>query len=238
MPQYPRTTKAFSHSVTLLGAALLALLCASCATTDGDANKHANGKSTLYLTSEMLLSNDPNIEIWGSPSLTENSPYGTAVFFDGVDDGIFFKKNPLEGLSSYTVEVLIRQDTGASLEPRFLHMGDIKHDRMMLETRLTEDGQWALDSYLRSGEEYLVPLDREMLHPAGEWAHVAVVVDKGKMTNYINGVRELEGEIEFNPIEPGGMSIGVRMNQVHWFRGAIHSIRVTPTVLKPDAFQR
>lgn len=230
-------SRLIAHQVKPLCTVFAALLCASCATTDGGAHKQAEDNSVVYRTSELMLSNDPNVEVWGSPSLTEDSPYGTAVFFDGEDDAIFLKENPLEGLSSFTVEVLIRPDIGGTLEPRFLHMGTMGN-RMMLEARLTEDGQWAVDSFLRSGEDYLVLLDRGLLHPAGEWAHIAVVVDKGQMTNYINGVRELEGNLQFNPIESGGMSIGVRMNRIHWFRGAIHSIRVTPKVLKPEAFHR
>ncbi|HKK19396.1 MAG TPA: LamG domain-containing protein, partial [Opitutales bacterium] len=157
------------------------------------------------------------------------------VLFDGEDDAIFVEENPLAGLDRFTVEVIFRPDPGGSAEPRFLHIGAVSKDRMMLETR-NADGRWALDSFFRHGEDYLVLLDEAQSHPLGEWAHLAVVMNRGHVKNYVNGALELEGMLDFAPINPVGMSIGVRMNKVHWFKGAIHSIRITPRALQPSAF--
>ncbi len=191
--------------------------------------------STRYVLSDLLRSDDPSVQICGTPELVD-SPHGSAVHFNGLNDAIVLEENPLLGLSSFTIELLMRPDTGGSLEPRFLHIGEVSGDRMMLELRLTDDGQWALDSFLRAGEDYLVLLDRGRLHPAEAWAHVALVVEEGRAQNYVNGELELSGELDFHPISSGGMSIGVRMNRVHWYKGAIHSIRITPCALSPDAF--
>jgi hypothetical protein len=109
---------------------------------------------------------------------------------------------------------------------------------MLLETRLTEDGQWHLDSFLRSGEAYKVLIDPAQNHPVGEWAHVALVLDNGNMRHYVNGKLELAGEIDFEPISGGTISLGVRLGLRHWFKGGIHSIRVTPQPLKPEFFLR
>jgi hypothetical protein len=51
------------------------------------------------------------------------------------------------------------------------------------------------------------------------------------MAHYVNGQRELSGEIVFEPFRSGRTSIGVRQNRVSWFKGRIHSIRITPRAL-------
>lgn len=197
-------------------------------------SREAPPGGALYLASEVLSS--PDAQLFSAPALTDDSPFGPAVVFDGIDDQIILEETPLAGLERFTVEVILRPDAGGSLEPRFLHIGEVFGGRMMLEGRLTEAGQWAVDSYLRAGEEYLVLLDRDLLHPVGEWCHVAFVVENGHAKNYVNGVFELEGTIDFQPIEGGLVSIGARANQVHWFKGAIHSVRITPGVLSPQEF--
>jgi len=186
--------------------------------------------------SDLLANPVSGVEIAGDPVRIEGTPFGDAVLFDGVDDALFIDRNPLKGLTRFTVEIIFRQDGGGSLEPRFFHIGHAKGDRMLLETRLTGDGQWHLDSFLRSGEAYKVLIDPEQNHPVGEWAHVALVLNDGHMKHYVNGEQELEGNLEFKPMTGGSMSLGVRMNQVHWFKGAIHSIRITPEVLEPGSF--
>lgn len=39
-----------------------------------------------------------------------------------------------------------------------------------------------------------------------------------KMSHYINAVKELEGEIEFSPMNTGQISLGMRLNKVNWFK--------------------
>lgn len=191
---------------------------------------------TLYLVSDLIQSEDSDVVLSSTPIVTEDCPYGQAILFDGMDDQIVLQETPLAGLNHFTVEVLLRPDSGGSREPRFLHIGEINGDRMMLEARLTEDGGWALDTYLRAGEAWLVLLDRELLHPVGQWAHVALVVENGQARNYVNGEPELNGEFVFDPVDTGVVSIGARANRRHWFKGAIHSIRITPRPLRPEEF--
>ncbi len=72
----------------------------------------------------------------------------------------------------------------------------------------------------------------------GKWYHVALVVDDGKIVNYVNGKVELEGDLDFGPINTGETSIGVRLNRVSWFKGAVYIVLITPRALKPDEFTR
>lgn len=191
---------------------------------------------TLYVLSELVRSEDPAVLLAGNPEVTADCPFGEAVLFDGFNDQIYLQETPLAGLNEFTVEVLLRPDAGGSLEPRFLHIGEVSKDRLMLEGRLTEDGAWALDSYLRAGDAYLVLLDHAFQHPVGAWAHVAFVVRNGHARNYVNGAFEIEGHLPFDPVDSGVVSIGARSNKKHWFKGAIHSVRITPRALAPDEF--
>lgn len=161
-----------------------------------------------------------------------------AVQFDGIQDGIFLNYNPLANLSQFTVEVFFRPDPKSPHEQRFLHMGEATGSRMLLETRVTEDDQWYLDAFIKSGDSSTTLIDKEKIHPIGPWYHISFVVDHGAMDTYINGVHELHGNVQFSPFKEGKTSIGVRMNKVSWFKGSIHSIRVTPKCLAPAEFMK
>src|SRR5687767_9287282 len=63
----------------------------------------------------------------GGPTLVD-SPWGPAVKFDGVDDGLFIGEHPLAGASTWTIEALIRPDGGA-FEQRFLHLAETEIPR-------------------------------------------------------------------------------------------------------------
>ena len=169
---------------------------------------------------------------------TVDCPYGKAVQFDGTKDGLFLNTNPLEKLKQFTVEVIFQPDGKAPQEQRFLHMGEVRGDRLLLETRVTDDDRWCLDAFLLSGNSSQTLIDKNKLHPTGKWYHIAFVVDNGKTNVYVDGQLELDGKIEFSPMKAGATSIGVRMNKVSWFKGAIYKVRVTPKSLTPTEFTK
>ena len=171
----------------------------------------------------------------GNP-LTIDSPKGRAVQFDGKEDGLFIDDNPLIRLSQFTVEVLFRPDPKGEPEQRFVHMGEVNGERLMIETRLTPDDQWYLDAHLRSGDSAKTLIDKTLLHPTGKWCHVAVVVNNGKIDTFVDGNHELSGAIRFAPLTKGQTSLGVRQNKRSWFKGAIATIRITPKCLTPEEF--
>jgi hypothetical protein len=48
----------------------------------------------------------------------------------------------------------------------------------------------------------------------------------------VNGQLELEGEVKgFKPIHGGQTSIGVRQNKVHWYKGTIAKVIISPNAL-------
>lgn len=186
---------------------------------------------------ELYSSESKDITKEGAPHIVD-CPYGKALCFDGTKDGILLNANPLENLTQFTIEVLFQPDPGAPHEQRFLHMGEANGDRLLLETRVTGDDQWYLDAFIKSGDSSRALVDTEKLHRTGRWYHVAFVVDDGTMDTFVDGQHELGGKVPFSPFKGGKTSIGMRMNKVSWFKGAIHKIRITPKCLAPAEFMK
>lgn len=176
-------------------------------------------------------------EVLGSPQVVEEDGC-KAMVFNGRNDGLFFPVNPLAGWARFTIEVLIKPDPTGDAEQRFIHIQDAQGRRAMVETRITPDRQWVLDTYLRATQDSNRTLiDRSKMHPTGQWYWVALVYDGELMTNYINGIKELEGEVRLPPMVDGAISIGVRQNKVCWYKGAIREVRFSQEALKPTALQ-
>ena len=174
-------------------------------------------------------------KVLGQPRVID-SPLGKAVEFDGVDDALLVDVHPLAGAETFTWEVIFRPYTGGRPEQRFFHMQEEgTQTRLLLETRLI-DGQWCLDSYAHSGQKGQALIDRKKLHPLDQWHHVAMVYDGREFRHYINGELQGAAEVQLAPQGKGRTSIGVRINLVDYFKGAIHQSRMTRQALKIEEF--
>src|SRR5262245_30327648 len=173
------------------------------------------------------------LTVVGQPKLID-TPQGKALEFDGVDDAIFLETNPLTGLAAFTVEVLFQPYAGGPKEQRFFHLQETgSENRVLFETRLTDDGQWFLDTFVKSGDGNYTQLAKDSLHKLGPWYHAALTVDSKQMRHFVNGREELATAIEFKPQGAGQTSLGVRFNKVYWYKGAIRQVRITPRNLSP-----
>ena len=65
---------------------------------------------------------------------------------------------------------------------------------------------------------------------------MALVYDGIAMRHYVDGKEELSGPLSVAPLGRGRTSIGVRMNRMYWFKGAILKARFTPRALSPQEF--
>jgi hypothetical protein len=204
--------------------------------TMGNNSQSKNWPSNWECIPAELTPGKPGVLFCGNP-LAENTTYGKAMVFDGEDDAVFIADNPLKGLASYTIEVLMRPDMNGPEEQRFVHIGEADSDRLLLETRQMKDGSWYLDTFVLSGTSRKALLDTTLLHPAGSWYSVVLTIgEDGEMTNYVNGIMELRGKAESHLIGSGEMSIGCRRNMISWFKGAILKIRISPGVLSSKDF--
>ncbi len=172
----------------------------------------------------------------GNPRLID-SPVGKAVEFDGVDDALFMDVHPLAGAEAFTWEAIFRPDGGQEAQ-RWLHLQEAaSENRMLFELRVI-NGRWCFDSYVHTGESSKALIDRNKLHPVLAWYHVAAVYDGREFRNYVNGVQEGAAEIHFAPQGTGRSSVGVRINRVNHFQGAIRAARFTRRALAPGEFMK
>ena len=174
--------------------------------------------------------------IVGEPRVID-APVGKAIEFDGVDDAIFMDVHPLEGAATFTWEAVFRPDGGNQAQRWFHLQENGSDDRYLFEIRVAGD-QWYLDSYGHSGEAQQALINREALHPLRAWYHVAAVYDGSEFSNYVNGVQQGAARVRFAPQKAGRTSIGVRINRVDYFKGAIHLARFTRRALQPSEFLR
>lgn len=194
-------------------------------------------KITEWKISELLESNDYGIKLSGNPTIVD-SQYGKAVRFNGKDDGIFLDINPIMNMDEFTVEAIFYPDNDGQFEQRFLHIGMDKEDRLLLETRTTNNNQWYLDAFIAIGNSINPLFDKEKLHSTNEWHHIAFVIDGNNLTSYVDGIKELTGKGELAPMKSGQTSIGVRQNKISWFKGIIYNIKITHEALLPERFSR
>jgi hypothetical protein len=149
-----------------------------------------------------------------------------ALRFNGESDGLILGQNPIQGRRAFTIEVLFKPDASAPAAQRFVHLEDEKMNRALIETRIS-DGNWYLDTYLHSGPDNrgLTLVDNQKLHPCDRWYWAALVYDGKMMSHFVEALKEREGAIAFEPMVEGRTSVGVRLNQVFWFKGCIAEIR-------------
>jgi hypothetical protein len=215
-------------------AVLLAQGCA--ATRPSSAPRSAESGAIVWKLDNLKSIDGLTPEVVGAPEVISTAS-GRAMHFNGASDGIFLPANPIKGAERFTIELLFRPDTTGPREQRFLHVQDDTNARGLMELRLFDNG-WALDAFLLSGASQKALFDATKLHPAGEWTWVAMEYADGKISSYVNGMKELEGDVTFPPMSAGTISLGVRQNRVSWFKGDIGEVRFHPKALPAENLQR
>ena len=187
----------------------------------------------------------------GNPKIVE-TPFGKAIEFDGVDDGVWIESHPLAGAATFTFEAIFRPDGGVR-EQRWLHLaerdpktgllasadnpttGQDANARFLFEIRVVENS-WYLDALVSGPGYYRALMAKDKLHPVGEWYHVAQTYDGKMFRSYVNGALQGEAQIAFTPQGEGVSSVGTRINRRSYFKGAIRQARFTARALSPDLF--
>jgi len=176
----------------------------------------------------------------GHPQII-TTPAGKAMLFDGVHDVLFVDNHPLAGAAAFSVEAVFRPDGGA-FEQRWLHLaeadpvnGDAQSPRTLFEVRVVEN-KWYLDAFT-TGPGYNKALAvPEKTFPLGRWHAVQQTFDGRVYRSYVNGVLQAEAELDYKPQGPGRASIGMRINRVTPFKGAVLEARFTPRALAVAEF--
>jgi hypothetical protein len=176
-------------------------------------------------------------KVLGHPKAIDTS-MGKAIAFNGVDDGLFVDAHPLAGAGTWTWEMIFKPDADGKPEQRVFHLQsidpatgtDVPEERMLFEIRIVK-GEWCLDSFATSGGQRLPLLNCEKRYPFGKWYRVTTVYDGKMLKNYVGDELQGEGEVYLIPQRPGRSSVGVRINLVDYYKGAIYSTRFTRSAL-------
>jgi hypothetical protein len=179
--------------------------------------------------------------VLGHPKVIK-TPVGKAVQFNGVDDALFIHEHPLAGVPVFTFEAIFRPESGGAPEQRWFHLaeqdpktGADTDTRFLFEIRVINN-QWCLDSFVHTPIINHAILNREKLYALDTWHAVAQVYDGKVYSSYIDGELQGKAEIHFEPEGPGHTSVGVRINKVNYFKGAVHMARFTRRALAPSEF--
>ena len=195
----------------------------------------AQTTSVLWLVDNLSQIGGNSVQVFGNPKII-NSDIGNAVEFDGIDDGIIVNNNPMTGVSAFTVEIIFKPYADGGVEQRFLHFQQDDNNRILVELRNNSNANWSLDTFIKSGISNKTLLDYAFVHPLNTWAHAALIYKDGVMTHYVNGDKELEGDVVYQVVNSGQTSLGMRLNQVSWFKGVIRAVKVTNDAINPENF--
>jgi phosphate starvation-inducible protein PhoH len=161
------------------------------------------------------------------------------VEFDGIGDGLIVDSLPLAEAEKFTLEIIFRPAANGPAAQRFLHLQETgSESRILIELRMPDSQNWFLDTYIKTEAGDRTLADPPKPHPVGQWYNATLIYDGEKMRHYVNGVEESSAKLAFDPLGGGKTSIGVRINRVHWFKGAIRKIRFTDEVLGADSFMQ
>ena len=189
----------------------------------------------------------------GQPKVI-TTPAGKAVLFDGVHDGLFIDKHPLAGFSQFTFQALVRPDGGDPAQ-RWFHLAETdpktgldattdpnnptadKNSRFTFELRV--DGDRCYFESFTHGPGYQAALiDKTKTYPLGQWYVVTQTFDGQIYRSFVIGVLEKEAPIAYVPQGPGHSSVGVRINHVSYFKGAVMRAHFAPRALASSEFMK
>jgi hypothetical protein len=189
----------------------------------------------------------------GQPKII-TTPAGKAALFDGVHDGLIIDKHPLAGFSQFTFEALVRPDGGDPAQ-RWFHLAETdpttgqdatvapnnptadKNSRFTFELRVDGDRCY-FESFTHGPGYQSALIDKTKTHPLGQWCVVTQTYDGQTHRSFVNGVLEKEAPIAYVPQGPGHSSVGMRINHVSYFKGAVMRAHFAPRALAPSEFMK
>ncbi len=194
---------------------------------------------TIWLLDNQAKIGGHAVTIFGEPALRTEAG-AAAIWFDGVQDGLWLRDIPFSGQSQFTIEILFQPAADGPTEQRFFHSEDTQGRRALIETRLDGKGGWWLDTFIvtPAAGPGVTLVDPRCVHPTGRWYWAALRYDGKTMAHFVNGRKEREERVPFEKFGPGQTSLGVRQNKVHWFKGAIREVRFHSRPVADDDLQR
>jgi Concanavalin A-like lectin/glucanases superfamily len=221
-----------------------------------------NGAFAQTSDSDIVVWNIDRLDsIGGNPAHVDGQPRiittraGKSVEFDGIRDGLFGEKHPLAGFSRFTFEAPVRPDGGEQAQ-RWFHLAQTdpatgldattdpanptsdKNARFTFVLRVVVGDKVYFESFTHGPTYQSALLDETELHPVGQWYVVTQTYDGVTHRSYVDGTLEMEGLLNYVPQGPGHSTIGIRINHVSPFKGAVMRARFAPRALTPPEFMK
>ena len=87
----------------ILAISILLLISSNCFAQNSETPK----KTIVWRLDNLKKIGGHKVEVLGNPQIIKTNK-GKAIFFDGIDDGIFINSNPIEGAKEVTIEAIFR----------------------------------------------------------------------------------------------------------------------------------
>lgn len=170
---------------------------------------------------------EPQATLFGSP-LPTPTERGPALRFNGQSDGLILHAPTCLDQPAFTLEALFMPIPGGPDEQRFVHVqADNADSRALLELRTAGPDHWYADVFLGcNGREQFLN-DPALLHSMNQWHTLALICDGRFIQQWVNGRPELNADFPADPLGPCSIALGMRINQIWWFNGLLHTVRLT-----------
>jgi hypothetical protein len=204
-------------------------------------NSPNSSRSMLWNIDNLHVIGGNRVYAIGNPKVI-SSGEEKGVLFHGIRDQLILFADPIKDAKEFTIEIVLKPfsaDTSNN-EPRIFYLQDSVNEnrRISMELRVTSNGQWYFDGFIKSELSRKALIDEHLLHPVNQWAHIAITYKDRILTTYINGVQELSGEVDFLPMLGDNIrvSLGARIVRKNYFRGILRTVRITNRKLTPVQF--
>ena len=167
---------------------------------------------------------------------------GSAITAPGTNAGdrIQITGNPLGTTNSeFTIEMIFKPyATTTDFAPRVFHIcrPDSMSGPRVMTMEIRSTSSWTSDFYIKSvtGSGKLGTTS----YPTNEWMHMAMTYKNAVMKGYVNGILDATqtGSIYTGLPATAEVSLGGRMNNINYFKGAIRKLIFTPIALDPSQF--
>jgi hypothetical protein len=188
------------------------------------------------------------VTIYGNPKIITTDK-GNALEFNAnavtapgtnAGDRIQIKGNPLgTGNSEFTIEMIFKPyATATDFAPRIFHIcrTDSMSGPRVMTMEIRSTNTWTTDLYNKSVTG--TGMMGTTHYPTDQWMHLAMTYKNRVMTGYVNGVLDITqtGTAYTGLPATAEVSLGGRMNNVNYFKGAIRKLIFTPIALDPSQF--
>ncbi len=188
-------------------------------------------------TAHWVVDNTTNIggnepTVLGSPVVTAMDA-GTAVCFDGIEDGLIVPDDPIQGLRQFTIETLVYPQLDATLQPTIVQVWDPNNTtrRVVIQMRSDATGDWHLVVVFAWNAATTTIENTSDTHSSDQWYWLAVTYDGQTARVYVDGVLEDSSSVTFGPMAAGSISLATRQVGRFYFPGCMRDVEFFDSAL-------